>query len=234
MSLGKLAIRAMSEVFASSISADKKVVASVAKQFKTSASFGKITKVLNSATVSKGNVKITGEELKSLPECFKPLLEGTKNPVANISYKTGSKYNVAAIKLIDGDQVLATGAMSVVKPGSADGIVKARLNISDSIQANGYLDGHVSTWDGRFSRYSFGSDGYGAKFEFLRPNIGAQMKIKWGETWDKFYKNFYNDDYKSVMNKIHKNSYLLEQEGDSLVQNVKKFLRSSRLGETQQ
>lgn len=93
----------------------------------------------------EGSTKFTKAQLKLLPEhvqkMLAPLLEGTQNPVTRISYKTKPNYNVAGIKVTDGDRVVGTGAISITNPGKADGVLKARLNVPGKVEANGFIDG---------------------------------------------------------------------------------------------
>ena len=92
-----------------------------------------------------GHLTLSGWQLKLIPEPIQkmlaPLLEGVKNPAARISYKAKPNYNVAGIKVTDGDRVVGTAAASITKPGSADAVIKARLNIPNKVQGNGFVDG---------------------------------------------------------------------------------------------
>lgn len=94
---------------------------------------------------TEASLKISKSQLAILPEplqkLLEPLLAGTKNPVARIAYKAKSNYNVAGIKVTDGNRVIGTAAASITKPGSADAVIKARLNIPNKVEANGFIDG---------------------------------------------------------------------------------------------
>ncbi len=143
------------KAFTSSVStnAGKKVLGSAFKEeltknftkVATKSKKAKFLEMLQKMKGTKGQITLTKEQIRYLPkdvqEAIKPLLKGTKNPTAEIAYKAKANYNIAAIRVKDGENLVGTGAISLTKPGNPNGVVKARLNVKDKLCANGYVDG---------------------------------------------------------------------------------------------
>jgi len=114
-------------------------------EYKYKSTAEKVFESIQKMQGTDGHLALSGWQLKLLPkhvqDMLAPLLEGAKNPVARISYKAKPNYNVAGIKVTDGDRVVGTAAASITKPGSADAVIKARLNIPNKVQGNGFVDG---------------------------------------------------------------------------------------------
>lgn len=118
-----------------------------------------ITKIIKNVPMLKGSKSaftVGSQQLKLLAKhgssgeatVAKKILEGTKNPVLKVVYKSEellpsgkrADYTIAGLTLRDGKKVIGQGAVSITKPGTNQSVVKYRLNLKDS-RANGFIDG---------------------------------------------------------------------------------------------
>ena len=95
---------------------------------------------------SKGALSLSGKQLRTLAQKDQHLMQVVdrmQDPVLDVAYKAKSNYNVAAFRLRDGKEAVANGAVSLQNPGTAESIIKYRLNVGENgkiLSANGFAD----------------------------------------------------------------------------------------------
>lgn len=106
----------------------------------------KIIKMIQKMEGSKGALSLGAKQLKMLAKedtKLAKMLSRVDNPSLDIAYKAKSNYNVAAFRLRDGKEAVANGAVSLQNPGTAESIVKYRLNVGENgniLRTNGFGD----------------------------------------------------------------------------------------------
>lgn len=109
-------------------------------------SISKIIRLAERMEGSKGALSLSGKQLRMLAEkddTIKALINGMKEPTLDVAYKAKSNYNVAAFRLKDGKKAIANGAVSLQNPGTAESIIKYRLNVGENgkiVRTNGFAD----------------------------------------------------------------------------------------------
>ena len=106
----------------------------------------KIIKMIQKMEGSKGALSLGAKQLKMLAKedtKLAKMLSRVDNPSLDIAYKAKSNYNIAAFRLRDGKEVVANGAVSLQNPGTAESIIKYRLNVGENgniLRTNGFGD----------------------------------------------------------------------------------------------
>lgn len=106
----------------------------------------KIIKMIQKMEGSKGALSLGAKQLKMLAKedtKLAKMLSRVDNPSLDIAYKAKSNYNVAAFRLRDGKEAVANGAVSLQNPGTAESIIKYRLNVGENgniLRTNGFGD----------------------------------------------------------------------------------------------
>ena len=108
-------------------------------------SISKVIGMISKLEGSKGALSLGGKQLKMLAKDKKmaQVLSRMTDPQLDVAYKAKSNYNVAAFRLRDGKEVVANGAVSLQNPGTAESIVKYRLNVGENgniLRTNGFGD----------------------------------------------------------------------------------------------
>ena len=91
-------------------------------------------------------MSLSGKQLRTLAQKDQHLMQVVdrmQDPVLDVAYKAKSNYNVAAFRLRDGKEAVANGAVSLQNPGTAESIIKYRLNVGENgkiLSANGFAD----------------------------------------------------------------------------------------------
>ena len=105
----------------------------------------KIIKMIQKMEGSKGALSLGAKQLNMLAKDKKmaQVLSRMTDPQLDVAYKAKSNYNIAAFRLRDGKEVVANGAVSLQNPGTAESIVKYRLNVGENgniLRTNGFGD----------------------------------------------------------------------------------------------
>ena len=108
-------------------------------------SISKVIGMISKLEGSKGALSLGGKQLNMLAKDKKmaQVLSRMTDPQLDVAYKAKSNYNIAAFRLRDGKEVVANGAVSLQNPGTAESIVKYRLNVGENgniLRTNGFGD----------------------------------------------------------------------------------------------
>ena len=109
-------------------------------------SIPKIISAISKLEGSKGVLSLSGKQLRTLAQKDQHLMQVVdrmQDPVLDVAYKAKSNYNVAAFRLRDGKEAVANGAVSLQNTGTAESIIKYRLNVGENgkiLSTNGFAD----------------------------------------------------------------------------------------------
>lgn len=108
-------------------------------------SISKVIGMISKLEGSKGALSLGGKQLRMLAkdEKMAQVIGRMADPQLDVAYKAKSNYNIAAFRLRDGKEVVANGAVSLQNPGTAESIIKYRLNVGENgniLRTNGFGD----------------------------------------------------------------------------------------------
>ena len=101
-------------------------------------SISKVIGMISKLEGSKGALSLGGKHKK-----IAQVIGRMTDPQLDVAYKAKSNYNIVAFRLRDGKEVVANGAVSLQNPGTAESIVKYRLNVGENgniLRTNGFGD----------------------------------------------------------------------------------------------
>lgn len=134
-----------------------------------------LTKLVNyvpKAEGSQGTIKLAAKQLEQIAEkepevgkVIQELTKGAKNPTLEIGYKAQSNYSIAGMRLRDGKNTLASGAVSLNRAGTMNPTIKGRINVNggETFCANGFID---TRWTASAKDIEASVSRRGGKFSF--------------------------------------------------------------------
>ena len=132
----------------------------------------KLVSYVPKAEGSQGTIKLAAKQLEQIAEkepevgkVIQELTKGAKNPTLEIGYKAQSNYSIAGMRLRDGKNTLASGAVSLNRAGTMNPTIKGRINVNggETFCANGFID---TRWTANAKDIEASVSRRGGKFKF--------------------------------------------------------------------